>query len=92
MEASPLIGVRDRVALDRAQPIAWISYQYDAIDCAGVVRRSLATFPLRVNLNIGEMAGLLAEAGMTPLQWFGSWDLAPAGEGDRLIVIAERAS
>ncbi len=78
--------------LDRAQPIAWLTYQYDAVDEAGMVRRSLARFPLRVNLNAGEMAGLLAAAGLRPLDWFGSWDLAPAGDGDRLIVIAELAS
>ena len=79
-------------ALDRAQPIAWITYQYDAVDGGGSVRRSLARFPLRVNLNAGEMAGLLAETGLRPLDWFGSWDFAPAGEGDRLIVIAERSA
>ena len=79
-------------ALDRALPIAWITYQYDAVDELGRVRRSLARFPLRVNLSAGEMAGLLAESGLRPVDWFGSWDLAPAGEGDRLIVIAETAS
>ena len=79
-------------ALDAASPIAWITYQYDAADSCGAVRRSLARFPLRVNLNAGEMAGLLAEAGLRPLDWYGSWQLDPAGEGDRLIVIAEAAS
>ena len=79
-------------ALDRALPIAWITYQYDAIDELARVRRSLARFPLRVNLNAGEMAGLLAESGLRPLDWFGSWDLAPIGEGDRIIVLAESAS
>ena len=79
-------------ALDRAHSIAWITYQYDAVDSEGRVRRSLARFPLRVNLNVGEMAGLLAETGLRPLDWLGSWDLAPAGEGERLIVIAERST
>lgn len=78
--------------LDRALPIAWITYQYDANDEMGRVRRSLARFPLRVNLSAGEMAGLLAECGLHPLDWFGSWDFAPAGGGDRLIVVAESAS
>lgn len=79
-------------ALDRALPIAWITYQYDAVDDVGRVRRSLARFPLRVGLGAGEMAGLLAQAGLRDVDWFGSWDLAAAGEGDRLIVIAEAAS
>lgn len=79
-------------ALDRALPIAWITYQYDATDEVGRVRRSLARFPLRVNLNAGEMAGLLAESGLRPLDWFGSWDLDPVGEGERVIVVAESAS
>ncbi len=79
-------------ALDQALPIAWITYQYDAIGREGAVQRSLARFPLRVNLNAGEMAGLLAEAGLHPIDWFGSWFFAPAGDGDRLIVIAEAAS
>lgn len=79
-------------ALDRALPIAWITYQYDATEDTGRVRRSLARFPLRVNLNAGEMAGLLAACGLRPLDWFGSWDFAPAGDGERLIVVAESAS
>ena len=78
-------------ALDRALPIAWITYQYDAVDEIGRVRRSVARFPLRVNLSAGEMAGLLAQSGLRAVNWFGSWDLAAAGEGDRLIVIAEAA-
>ena len=79
-------------ALDRAQPIAWITYQYDEVERNGNVRRSLARFPLRVNLNAGEMAGLLTACGWRPLEWFGSWDCAPAGLGERLIVLAELAS
>ncbi len=79
-------------ALDRALPIAWITYQYDAIDEMGRVRRSLARFPLRVNLNAGEMAGLLAASDLQPVNWFSSWDLAPIGDGDRLIVVAESAT
>ncbi len=79
-------------ALDRALPIAWITYQYDATEDTGRVRRSLARFPLRVNLNAGEMAGLLAVCGLRPLDWYGSWDYAPAGDGERLIVVAESAS
>ena len=79
-------------ALERALPIAWISYQYDAVGAEGAVRRSLARFPLRVNLNAGEMAGLLAGADLRPIDWFGSWCFDPAGDGDRLIVIAEAAS
>jgi SAM-dependent methyltransferase len=79
-------------SLDRALPIAWITYQFDAVGESGSIRRSLARFPLRVNLNAGEMAGLLAQTGLRPVDWFGSWDLSPAGDGDRLIVIAESAS
>ena len=79
-------------ALDRAQPIAWITYQYDAVDEMGRVRRSLARFPLRVNLNAGEMAGLLHASDLRALEWFGSWDFAPLGEGDRMIVVAESSS
>ncbi len=79
-------------ALDRALPIAWLTYQYDAVEASGRVRRSLARFPLRVNLNAGEMAGLLAECGLRAVDWFGSWDFAPAGEGERLIVVAEAGS
>ena len=78
--------------LDRAQPIAWVTYQYDAINGMGIVRRSLARFPLRVNLNAGEMAGLLAASELQPCDWFGSWEFGPAGEGERLIVLAESAS
>ena len=81
--------------IDRAQPIAWITYQYDAVAAGGdggPVRRSMARFPLRVNLNVGEMAGLLELSNLRPIEWFGSWDLAPVGEGDRLIVVAESAS
>jgi len=78
-------------ALDRALPIAWITYQYDALDEDGLVRRSVARFPLRVNLGAGEMAGLLAQTGLRAVEWFGSWDLDPVGDGDRLIVIAEAA-
>ena len=78
--------------LDCASPIAWITYQYDCVESAGRVRRSLARFPLRVNLNAGEMAGLLAESGLRASQWYGSWWLDDAGSGDRLIVIGERAA
>ena len=78
--------------VDRALPIAWITYQYDAVEDRGRVRRSLARFPLRVNLTVGEMAGLLESSGLQGVDWFGSWDLAPVGEGERLIVIAEAAS
>lgn len=77
--------------LDRALPIAWITYQYDAVDPAGALRRSLARFPLRVNLTAGEMAGLLAESGLAPLSWFGNWHFDDVGEGDRLVVLAESA-
>ncbi len=77
--------------IDRASPIAWITYQYDALKTSGQVHRSQARFPLRVNLNAGEMAGLLAESGWRPLDWYGSWDFAAVGDGDRLIVIAEAA-
>lgn len=79
-------------ALDQASPIAWLTYQYDAVDELNRVRRSLARFPLRVNLNAGEMAGLLAEAGLRATAWFGSWEFDPPGSGDRLVVIAESAS
>lgn len=78
-------------ALDRSSPIAWITYQYDAVEESGSVHRSLARFPLRVNLSAGEMAGLLAQAGLRPVEWFGSWDLDQPGEGDRLIVVAVEA-
>lgn len=77
--------------LDRALAIAWITYQYDAVNEAGLLRRSLARFPLRINLTAGEMAGLLVESGLKPLQWFGSWHLDEVGDGDRLIVVAEAA-
>ena len=76
-------------ALDRALAIAWITYQYDAVNESGLMRRSLARFPLRVNLTAGEMAGLLSEAGLQPVQWFGSWRFDEVGDGDRLIVVAE---
>ncbi len=78
-------------ALDRALAIAWITYQYDAVNESGLLRRSLARFPLRVNLTAGEMAGLLAEAGMRPIEWFGSWQFDDVDDGDRLIVVAEAA-
>ena len=77
--------------LDRALSIAWITYQYDAVNESGLLRRSLARFPLRINLTAGEMAGLLVESGLTPIQWFGSWQLDEVGDGDRLIVLAEAA-
>ena len=79
-------------AVDRASPIVWLTYQYDAIALDGVVRRSLARFPLRVSLGAGEIYGLLREAGLQPHNWFGSWELDPVGAGDRLIVLAGRAS
>ncbi len=79
-------------AVDRASPIAWLTYQYDATAPDGLVRRSLARFPLRVSLGAGEIYGLLREAGLQPHTWFGSWDLDPVGEGDRLIVLAGHAS
>lgn len=78
--------------LDRASAIAWITYQYDAAGESGAVRRSLARFPLRVNLTAGEMAGLLAEAGLVATDWFGSWEFDEPGEGDRLIVVAQEAA
>lgn len=78
-------------ALDRTLAIAWITYQYDAVNESGLLRRSLARFPLRVNLTAAEMAGLLSESGLTPIQWFGSWQLEEVGDGDRLIVLAEAA-
>ena len=78
-------------ALDRSSPIAWITYQYDAVEDSGSVHRSLARFPLRVNLSAGEMAGLLGQAGLRPVEWFGSWDLDQPGQGDRLIVVAVEA-
>lgn len=79
-------------AVDRASPIAWLTYQYDAIAPDGLVRRSLARFPLRVNLGAGEIYGLLREAGLQPHTWFGSWYLDPVGAGDRLIVLAGHPS
>ncbi len=85
----------DRVcgdAIERASPIAWITYQYDAIGTSGLVHRSLARFPLRVNLTAGEMAGLLAEAGLAAVDWFGSWEFDEPGDGDRLIVVAEESA
>ena len=78
-------------ALDRALAIAWLTYQYDALDDSGSVRRSLARFPLRVNLTAGEMAGLLLEVDLRPVRWFGSWEFDEVGDGDRLIVLAESA-
>jgi len=75
-------------ALDRSSPIVWITYQYDAVEDSGSVHRSLARFPLRVNLSAGEMAGLLAQAGLRAVEWYGSWDFDQPGEGDRLIVVA----
>lgn len=77
--------------IDRAAQIAWITYRFDVAPANGMVRQSTARFPLRVNLNVGEMAGLLAEARLRPIDWFGSWQFDPAGDGERLIVIAEAA-
>ena len=83
-------------ALDRAAAVAWVTYQYDTVQASpegdGLVRRALARFPLRVNLTAGEMAGLLAEAGLRGVEWYGDWDFAPPGAGERLIVIAEAVS
>ncbi len=79
-------------ALDRASPIAWVTYQYDAVDQSGQVQRSLARFPLRVNLTAAEMAGLLSEVGLAAGDWFGSWGLDDPGDGDRLIALARRVA
>ncbi len=78
-------------ALDRSSPVAWITYQYDALEESGLVHRSLARFPLRVNLSAGEMAGLLNQAGLQAVEWFSSWDFDRPGDGDRLIVMAVEA-
>lgn len=78
--------------LDRASPIAWITYQYDRVSKDGDLKRALARFPLRVNLNAGEMAGLLSQSRLRETNWFSSWQLDEPGIGERLIVVAEQAS
>ena len=78
--------------VDAASPIAWITYIYDATDVAGRTERSVARFPLRAGVTAGEVAGLFHEAGLRATDWFGGYDLSPAGEGDRLIVVGERCA
>ena len=76
--------------VDGASPIAEVTYIYDAVSPDGRVERSLARFPLRAGITAGEAAGLLAAAGLRAVGWFGGYDLSPAGEGERLIVLGER--
>ena len=75
---------------DAASPIARITYIYDATDSDGRTERSIARFPLRAGVTAGEVAGLFHEAGLRATGWFGGYDLSPAGDGDRLIVVGER--
>ena len=73
--------------LDRAAPIAWITYIYES-----AARRALARFPLRVAITPGELDGLLRQAGLQPDHWYGSWTLDPLGHGDRTIALSSPAA
>ncbi len=73
--------------LDAAAPIIWLTYIYETAD-----RRAAACFPMRAALTPGELEGLLRQAGLAPTDWFGSWDLAPLGHGDRTIVLSSPAA
>ncbi len=73
--------------LDRAAPIAWITYIYES-----AAQRAIARFPLRVAITPGELDGLLRQAGLQPDHWYGSWTLDPLGHGDRTIALSSPAA
>ncbi|MCZ6706525.1 MAG: class I SAM-dependent methyltransferase [Chloroflexi bacterium] len=68
-----------------------VTYIYDEERGDGSLQRAVARFPLRYIFRF-EMAGLLEVAGMELVQSYGGYDLAPAAAGERLIVVAQRAS
>ena len=73
---------------DPAAQMQWLTFLYDVQDAHGVVRRTVAQFPLR-HLFRGEMEGLLERTGLRPVQMYGSYDLDPPEAGERLIVVVE---
>lgn len=85
--AEPRCPTQTAHPTDAAAPIAWLTYIYETAD-----RRALARLPLRVAITPGELEGLLHQAGLRPQTWFGSWDLAPLGHGDRTIVLSAPAN
>lgn len=76
--------------IDAASPVADVTYIYDAATADGILTRSLARFPLRVGITVGEVFGLLEAAGLRASACYGDYDLSPPGAGDRLILVAER--
>ena len=44
------------------------------------------------DLGPGELDGLLRQAGLAPVSWYGSWNLDPLGCGDRVIVLSAPAA
>ena len=75
---------------DPAAQRQWLTFLYDVQDAEGVVRRTVAQFPLR-HLFRAEMEGLLERTGLRLVQIYGSYDLDPPEAGDRLIVVAAAA-
>lgn len=72
---------------DPASQTQRVTYIYDEMEGDGGVRRTVARFRLRHVFRF-ELWGLLESAGLCVDQEFGSYDLDPVGEGDRLIVVA----
>jgi len=72
---------------DPASQTQRVTYIYDEMEEGGGLRRTVARFALRHVFRF-ELWGLLESAGLCVDQEFGSYDLDPVGEGDRLIVVA----
>ena len=68
-----------------------LTYLYDEIREDGTVERVLARFPLRAGLLPDEVTTLCERAGLAVVDMYGSYELAPVGAGERLIVVARLA-
>lgn len=78
----------ESVTTDAARQLRQVTFIYDAWDHAGLVRRSVMTFPLRYFYR-SEMELLLCRAGFGVEAVYGSYDLEPySSQSPRLILVA----
>jgi SAM-dependent methyltransferase len=83
-----------KYVVQRADPAAQINrvtFQYDEIDTAGGVRRSITEFRMRWIYRY-ELEHLLARTGFTLEAAYGSYELEPYGpQGEQLLAVARRS-
>jgi SAM-dependent methyltransferase len=89
-ESGNLVMQQSISRIDRTAQLQYITWIYDELDQAGIVRRTLAPQVLRYVFPT-EMDLLLELTGLSRVERYGDYDASPfEGECPRMIVVADR--